>query len=157
MMVTGGTSSKRIPQFSDAAASFDCAAATVLHMAQPWASSSGALANAQRQSRGCQDAPLSLLEVFHRCSRLLTSEPLSMDVIPRRQRQREFKAYQGFICNSRTLSGKNTDQRRCHHNQGWNQRQHQRSFFESQMHEVRHDECGFDERQSHQENEHDRH
>ena len=47
MMVTGGTSNKRIPQFSDAAASFDCAAATVLHMAQPWANNSGALASAE--------------------------------------------------------------------------------------------------------------
>ena len=43
MMVTGGTSRKRIPQFNDVAAFFDCAAATVLHMAHPWASSSGAL------------------------------------------------------------------------------------------------------------------
>jgi len=41
MMATGGINSKKIPQFSDAAASFDCAAATVLHMAHPWASSPG--------------------------------------------------------------------------------------------------------------------
>jgi len=45
-MATGGTSSMSIPQLRDAAASFDCAAATVLHMAHPWAKSSGALTTA---------------------------------------------------------------------------------------------------------------
>ena len=46
MMVTGGTSNRRIPQFSDAMASFDCAPATVLHMAHPWANSTGAFTRA---------------------------------------------------------------------------------------------------------------
>ena len=62
--------------------------------------------------------------------------------------------YYGFICNKRTLSGKNTDQRRDDHNQGWNQSQHQCSFFEPEVHEISHDECGLYERQSHQEHEH---
>ena len=69
MMATGGTSSKRIPQFSDAAASFDCAAATVLHMAHPWASSSGALTSAVAKATAARMTPFFVAHVFHRCQK----------------------------------------------------------------------------------------
>jgi hypothetical protein len=97
MMVTGGTSNKRIPQFSDAAASFDCAAATVLHMAHPWASNSGTLPSTEAKvtNAGRQHCLLLCFIMSKSCKtrrRRFTSSP-----------------YQGFICKSRMLSGKNTE------------------------------------------------
>jgi hypothetical protein len=134
MMVTGGTSNKRIPQFRDAAASLDCAAATVLHMAQPWASNSGALASTEAKVTDAGSHHSFLLCFIMSKSCKARSTKTHVEFLPRLHMQEPD-----------AIREKHRE-RRYHHNQGWNQRQNQRSFLKTQVHEVRDDECGLYER-----------
>ena len=117
MMVTGGTSNKRIPQFNDAIASFDCADATALHMAHPWANSPGALtsANAKAPAARMHHCFVPTCFIGFKAFGALMSErpfldiPLDSHLESLADVNPVLKTYQGFIRKSRTLSGKNTE------------------------------------------------